>query len=346
MKHARFAVAVSLLLLGLSGASWAQDQSLPYYNAGNSFYAQKNYDQAIRYYQAAAQMNPQLWQAYQGEGNCYYAKGDKASALTNYQKALSINPSNPQLSSFTQTLQAQVGSNPQMPTNSGPVAQRTSPSAISNAPKFELDVLAGGSFVVSAPSLSAGSSGVSTGVSGGYGIGLGGGIGGYYPIGPNFAIGGNVAYYTYSANYSSNYSFGSISEGTTETVNQSNIEILAAAKYHFEGKDMRPYLLGGLGVADVSNSGSVTTVVSGSSGLNSGSTFPSTSSISPMIQIGGGVEVPAGKDMNFFAEAKLGFIFAGGTSQSVTEYGIPVTQTSPGYTFIELPVNVGLDFNL
>ena len=66
MKHARLAVAVLFLLLGLAGSSSAQDQATPYYTAGNQFYSQQNYDKAISYYQYAAKLNPNLWQAYQG----------------------------------------------------------------------------------------------------------------------------------------------------------------------------------------------------------------------------------------------------------------------------------------
>ncbi len=90
----------------------AQDPSNAYYQAGNTLYTQKNYDLAIRYYQAALQMNPNKWEADQGMGNCYYAKGDKAGALASYQRALAINPNNPQLSAFVQALQAQLPPQP------------------------------------------------------------------------------------------------------------------------------------------------------------------------------------------------------------------------------------------
>src|SRR5580700_4147512 len=98
MKHFRFTAAVFMTLLGLATALRAQDQSAQYLQAGNTFYSQKSYDQAIRYYQAATQMNANSWQAYQGLGGCYYAKGDNSNALVNYQKSLDINPNNPQVS--------------------------------------------------------------------------------------------------------------------------------------------------------------------------------------------------------------------------------------------------------
>ena len=116
MKQFRVFLFGFSILSFLSTFGHAQDRSDPYYQAGNTLYGQKNYDQAIRYYQAALQLNPNKWEADQGMGNCYYAKGDKTNALASYQKALAINPNNPGLASFVQTLQTQVpapgGANP------------------------------------------------------------------------------------------------------------------------------------------------------------------------------------------------------------------------------------------
>ncbi len=347
MKQTRLVVALSVLLLGWAGFSWAQDQATPYYNAGNNFYSQQNYDQAIRYYQYATQLNPNLWQAYQGLGNCYYAKGDKTTALTDYQKALAINPNNAQLSSFAQSLQAQAGSAPQS-ANNGPVAQTSSPAATPGSPKFELDVLAGGAFVLGGESPAGNAEGVTVGLGGGYGIGLGGGVGAYFPLIPDLSIGANIAYYTYGATYTYEYPSGyGISGGITESASSSNLEIVAAAKYHLQGNpNLKPYLLGGLGMANVTSSGSVTEVLTGLVNENEGEKLPSISSFCPMVQIGGGVEIPAGKDMNFFAEGKFNFIFVGSATQSVTVDGVTGNSTYAGYTFIEFPINVGLDFNL
>jgi len=50
--------------------------------------------------------------------------------------------------------------------------------------------------------------------------------------------------------------------------------------------------------------------------------------------------------MDFFAEAKLGVIFVGATSQTATVFGVQGTVNNAAYTFIELPINVGLAFNL
>src|ERR1035441_11072724 len=97
MKKFKFVGVSILFILVLASGARAQDQSSPYLQAGNTFYSQKNYNQAIRYYQAAVQFNANSWQAYQGLGGCYYAKGDNGNALANYQKSLDINPNNTQI---------------------------------------------------------------------------------------------------------------------------------------------------------------------------------------------------------------------------------------------------------
>jgi hypothetical protein len=127
MKQQWFAVTLLFFILGLAGSSSAQDQSIQAYQSGNQAYTQRNYDQAIQYYQSAVQQNPNLWQAYQGLGNCYYAKGDKDTALANYQKSLSINPNNPQLSQFVQTIQPQAA--PALPASNGAPASNPSETA-------------------------------------------------------------------------------------------------------------------------------------------------------------------------------------------------------------------------
>lgn len=260
--------------------AFGQDQSMAYYNAGNQLYAQKNYDQAIRYYQAAVQVNPNMWQADQGLGNCYYAKGDKASALASYQKALQINPNNPQLSSFTQSLQAQVGSSPALPGAASPAASAAPAGGASD--KFELDlhgnVAMGGT---------------------GYGMGFGGGARGFAPMGGGFMLGGMLGYYTFAASvnipgYSASISF---------------IELMAGAKYKFTGDSMRPYLFGGAGMSNV-------TVSASYSGVSA-----SLSEMDPMIAVGGGVEFPMGKDMNFFAEAQYSMVMTAGASSSYIPIG-------------------------
>ncbi len=327
MKQLRFVVVMFMTLTGLASASWAQDMSAQYYAAGNTYYAQKNYDLAIRYYQGAVQTNPNSWQSYQGMGNCYYGKGDSANALVNYQKALSINPNNPQLASFVQSLQAQAGT----PAPAAATASNTAtspsaamkPTGAASAKSFELDPMAG----------------IALSSSGGYGLGFGGGVAGYFPAGNGLFIGGSVGFYTFSNTITtqggipSYYSSTQVSNG-----NWTNIEILASGKYRFEGNGMKPYLLGGAGLSmfGVSSSGSTTYTLDPPYNTpyyeallpNTSYSTPGGSSIYPTIQVGGGVELPMGPDMNIFGEAKYTLIIGqGGTA---------------GY----IPIEVGLNINI
>ena len=311
MKSLRLAVVVFLLCFGLSALSSAQDQSLQYYQAGNTTYSQKNYDLAIRYYQAAAQLNPQMWQAYQGMGNCYYAKGDKASALTNYQKSLAINPNNTQLSPFVQSLQAQVGSTgttTPADQNANPAASNASPAVGGPAKNFELEVGLGAGLA----------SNVSTqGVGTDFGFGFGGRARVLYllPDG-HLGLGGTLGFYTFSKGLGS---YG----GQTVNENTSSLEISGTVKYRFDGTNLKPYGVACLGIA------------SNSTNQSAGSqSSPSVSQTSPMIQIGGGAEFAAGNDMSIFGEVKYVMILVSGQNGA------------PGGTLSYIPLEAGLAFNL
>lgn len=71
---------------------------------GNQALANKDYNSALQYYQAAINADPNSSAAYQGEGTCYYYMGQKAQALQAYERALQLNPGNTQLQSFINSL--------------------------------------------------------------------------------------------------------------------------------------------------------------------------------------------------------------------------------------------------
>jgi len=310
----RLTILALVSILGWAGSAAAQDKSLQYYQAGNTFYGQKSYDQAIQYYQYATQLNPNLWQAYQGLGNCYYAKGDKATALTNYQKALAINPNNPSLTPFVQSLQAQVGApaTAASPAVSGGTATA---AAAPSAGRFELGLNAGVAF----SSLT----------------GFGGGASGFYMLDKNFGIGGMANFYTFGQSASgSGY-------GVTVTASASTdfLEVLAGAKYKFDGANIRPYAFAGVGIADA--------IVSASASVGGASGSGSTSSIDPMFAFGGGVEFPAGKDLSIFVQGKYSIVIVPGTSETVSNgYGGTTTVTGGGGTSTYLPIEAGVLFDL
>jgi len=86
--------------LGGSGAAAsgagaaASGQAQQYLVKGHQFLKAKQYDNAIKYYQASVKLQP-TYQAYQFMGTAYYYKGDKAGARAAYEQSLKLNPNNP-----------------------------------------------------------------------------------------------------------------------------------------------------------------------------------------------------------------------------------------------------------
>lgn len=346
MKFLRLA-ALFLLFLGFAGLSPAQDQATPYYNAGNTYYGQKNYDMAIRYYQAAVQFNPNMWQAYQGMGNSYYAKGDKANALTNYQKSLSINPNNPQLSQFVQVLQPQVGTAP--PPAANPAASTTAPASTTpqkaaSVPKtFEIAPMIGVG-LAGAYAQPATLSQPATTV-GGF-MGIGGGMEGYYLLDKNFGIGLVLDYFIYDQttsqpvtglNASSQLTYGTGSS----TKELDLLEFMPSVKYTFDGNSIRPYVVGSIGFCFASSSSSAN-FSNWSNGQAVGAFFqngsnPGASYSGPMAQIGVGGEYSMGEAMNLFLQAKYNMVLAGDTTYKNNNY--------LGFTFSSIPIEAGMNFD-
>ena len=95
-----------------------------YYQAALRYYNQKQYDSAVRYFQAALQMDPKDWQAYQGLSYSYYAQGDRSKALSEADKGLELNPNNPSLKQFADSLR---GSAPSLPAPSSSFPKNVSP---------------------------------------------------------------------------------------------------------------------------------------------------------------------------------------------------------------------------
>jgi hypothetical protein len=317
MKYFKFLAVAFMTLMGLVSPSGAQDQSAQYLQAGNTFYSQKNYDQAIRYYQAATQMNANSWQAYQGLGGCYYAKGDNSNALKNYQKSLDINPNNPQVSQFVTYLKSQSPA-PALSTGNGNAAAfQPVVYATSSTKNFELSV---------GPGIAIYSNGSE--------VGIGGSLSGFYMLDKNLSLGGSLHFYTYSTSIitvseyeTESSTIGNETETDSGTLNA--LEVIATGKYKFDGNGLVPYLIGGIGLVDLMISGTDSFTYDSGPPLfgNSNSSF-SGSEIDPVIEGGGGVEFSLGKDMNLFGEARVDLVIGdGGTA-----------------TFI--PVDAGLSFDL
>ncbi len=325
-----------LVSIGLASTALCQTAA-QYLAAGNQTYAAKDYAKAVQYYQAAAQLDPKSSPAYQGLGSSYYQQGKTSDALAAFDKALALDPSNAQLANFANTLRAKTGT-------SAPATNESTPSASSPAGtgRPELDIMVGLNFALSNNGAYGVPAAYTSDISGGgYGAGFGGGAGIYFPMGDKILIGGNVSYYTFSSSSTSPTASG-YGESITVKNSQNDIEVAVGGKYKLGGDNIQPYLMGGLGFSQVSTSGSVT--MTGI--LNEGIDIPSTSSFAPMVQLGGGIQMPAGPNMNFFAEGKFNIILVGGSTLTETVMGFTEQVPVPGYTFIEFPLNVGLNFNL
>jgi tetratricopeptide (TPR) repeat protein len=129
-RDMRFRFIKNVFLLGifvLAAQSALAATSEEYYNAGMSLYQKAQYSQSIQYYQAAVQLDPSNWRAYQGMGHSYYRSGNIPEAVKAYDASLKLNPGNTELQKFVDNLKA---SQPAVPAAS---AGRPQGKAKSNA---------------------------------------------------------------------------------------------------------------------------------------------------------------------------------------------------------------------
>jgi hypothetical protein len=89
---------------GAPAAPATASKADPYINAANQLMANKDYPNALKYYQAAVSLDPNSAVALQGEGSCYYYMGQKDQARDAFTKALALNPSNTSLQNFVNSL--------------------------------------------------------------------------------------------------------------------------------------------------------------------------------------------------------------------------------------------------
>jgi hypothetical protein len=304
MKQVGIWLFVFLLFLASACLSAAQDKSMPYYEAGNKLYSQKNYDRAVQYYNAAIQFNPNLWQAFQGLGNCSYVKGDKAQALSNYQKCLSLHPDNPGLSSFVKSLRVEI-ENAQASSNEG-----YSPSEIRKI--FRTASGISDQHFEICPSIG---TAIEMGEYGDTGFGIGGGC--FYMLDSEFGIGALTHLYLFGSSdittsdyETQNRTLGNETMTTSES--HTSLELVPAIKYKFDGDGIRPYLIGGLGVALITSTLSYSYVYQNgppslSNGIDTNSIY-SGSGIFPILVGGGGLEFSLDHDMSLFAEVRADII--------------------------------------
>src|SRR5258708_38956989 len=109
MKLSKIFIFAGLLMLSMAQSAFAVTSD-DYYKAGLKLYSAQNYAQAVQYFGAAIQLDPNNTAALQGRANCYYAQGQYQNALADYQKVLEMNPSNIQLANFVEQVKVKTGS--------------------------------------------------------------------------------------------------------------------------------------------------------------------------------------------------------------------------------------------
>jgi hypothetical protein len=106
MRFRAIKIVFMLMVFILAAQSALAATSEEYYNAGMSLYQKAQYGQSIQYYQAAIQLDPSNWRAYQGMGHSYYRAGNIPEAVKAYDASLKLNPGNAELQKFVDNLKA------------------------------------------------------------------------------------------------------------------------------------------------------------------------------------------------------------------------------------------------
>ena len=75
-------------------------QADEYYQAGLDLYQKGQYEKSLQYFEAAEQLDPKYWRAYQAQGHAYFHLDRKKEALAAYDRSLALNPDNPELKGF------------------------------------------------------------------------------------------------------------------------------------------------------------------------------------------------------------------------------------------------------
>jgi len=93
-----------LATASLLEAATSQD----YFVAGFNSYSQKDYDKSIAYLQAAVQLDPRNWKAYQIMGWDYYLSNHPAEALGAFDLSLRDHPNDPQIQTLAEGIRARL----------------------------------------------------------------------------------------------------------------------------------------------------------------------------------------------------------------------------------------------
>ena len=114
MKKYIGGVVFFLELFFLAGSVWAagSDYAITAFNAGNSYYAKGDYENAINEYEKAASGTHVSASVYFNLGNAYYKAGKPGRALLNYQRAERLAPRDADIEANIRFIRTKIKSEP------------------------------------------------------------------------------------------------------------------------------------------------------------------------------------------------------------------------------------------
>jgi hypothetical protein len=220
----------------------------------------------------------------------------------------------------------------------GPVLAQTSTDKLQDSSQsIEIDV--NGGFVVAG----------NVNVFNQYPTGEGGGLSAYFSLNKNFALGVMGGYYTFSQSASIYETetlplfFGTTTENIATGQTTKSLEVMLAAKYHFDSKGIKPFIFAGVGISDwmVSESEVATETDYAPTTV----TIAIPNQINPMFAVGMGLDFPIGDIVNFFIQGKESVVLVPSTGTTYTTLNSVETETVGGamtYTAFE----GGLSFDM
>ncbi len=295
-------ISCAFLFLVVTVPLWAQ-QAEDYLRAGNQFYQAKDYGKAERYYQAAAQMDPKSWAAFQGIGNCDYMLGKKMEALDGYQRALNLAPQDQGLQQMVRRLRSDTVPSPVLP-------ERGMPAKESDGTKsenlFEIGLMG---------RLGATDDTASKGLlwMPGACLELG------YWIAPQWELGFSSDYQTYTIKSA----VPDVSSTIRTDVDTSLLNLDLFVKYGLGGDGLRPFFLMGAGLSLSAYSTTLTNDPFDDSPVTQISHTDSNDS-EPLIEVGAGAEAPLSPDLGLSFSIKYQLILekSGNTNLIPIDVGV------------------------
>ncbi len=174
------------------------------------------------------------------------------------------------------------------------------------------------------------------GLDGGQGLGWGGSVACYGSVSPDLALGGSLGFYALNSQVVTDNTYTSVPPSSPSTspgqdvLSQTNtrLQVLGSAKLTAYGSELGPYLLAGLGVAFVSNTGMDSETVSGNTVASH--SLPDNTQTCAVGEAGVGLKIPIAQALNLLLEMKVDLLY----------------DLNGGTTSTYLPFQAGLGFDL